>query len=284
MPTKTVVLVHGLFVTRHCWDPWVARYEARGYRCISVAYPGRDDAPAALRSRHPDPSVGGLTLTAVLEHHVQVIRSLDEAPILVGHSFGGLLVQLLLQRDLGAAGVAIDSVPPRGVVTTRWSFYRSLLPGLNPLVPVSRPYLMTPAQFAYAFAHTMTPADQRTTYEREVAPESRRLMRAPLTREGRIDFGRARPPLLVIAGELDHIMPAPLNRANAARYGPSPSATVFREFPGRTHMIIGEPGWEEVADFALEWATGVQSSGADRTRAAHAVATTARLADEPARP
>jgi pimeloyl-ACP methyl ester carboxylesterase len=239
---------------------------------LTPAYPARDLPVAALRARHPDPATAQVTLPLVLDHLVSTIRKLDRPPILIGHSFGGLLTQLLLQRQLGACGVAIDSVPPLGVLSLRWSFLRSLWPPLNPLVPGSRPYLMSFPHFRYAFVNTLQPAEQRRFYDQQVVPESRRLARAALGRSARIDFARPRPPLLLIAGEKDHIIPASLNRTNWARYRHSPSITDFHECRGRDHYLIGAPGWEEVADRALEWAVNAQMHAVKAPQTAESVA------------
>lgn len=254
MTTKTIVLIHGLFVTRASWAPWVAHYEARGYRCLAPAYPERELPVAALRARQPDAATAAVTLERVLERFTAVIASLDQPPILIGHSFGGLLTQLLLQRGLGACGVAIDSVPPPGVLSLRWSFLRSLWPVLNPFVPKSRSYLMSLPHFRYAFVNTLPPAEQQRHHEEQVVPESRRLARAALGSAARIRFDAMRPPLLLIAGEKDHIIPASLNRTNWREYQRSPAHTDFHEFPGRDHFLIASPGWQEVADHALAWA------------------------------
>lgn len=257
-----IVFVHGLFVTRACWDPWVARFEARGHRCIAPAYPAREATAAELRARHPDPATAAVELPQVLARFEAAIRDLDRPPIVIGHSYGGLLTQLLLQRQLGACGVAIDSVPPPGVVSLRWSFLRSLWPPLNPFVPASRPYLMSLAHFRYAFVNAQEPAEQQRLYDEAVVPESRRLARAALGKQARIDFRARRPPLLLLAGERDHIIPASLNRTNWRAYRRSPSLTEFREFPSRDHYLIGAPGWEQVADAALQWALEASGSQA----------------------
>lgn len=221
---------------------------------MAIPYPLRDESVEALRAKHPDPALGRLTLPAVLDHHVRAIKALGERPILVGHSFGGLLTQLLLQGDVAGAGIAIDSVPPRGVLSVEWSSFRSLWPVLGPFAPRAKPYLMSFSEFQYAFVNAMPLEDQREAYDREVVPESRALARGALGSAGRVDFSRDRAPLLLIAGSNDHIMPTSLIRANFERYRASSAVTAFREFPGRNHYIIGQPGWEEVADFALEWA------------------------------
>ena len=265
--TRTIVFIHGNFVTRHCWDGWVTRYEKLGYTCIPIAYPGRDGSPASLRNNADSALMASLTLARVVEHHVTAIRALNEKPIVIGHSFGGLLTQLMVQRDLPAAAVAIDSVPPQGVLTLKWSFYRSTFPALNPFLPASNPYMMSFKHFQYAFANDLSLAEQRVAYEKDMVPESRRLSRGGLSSAARVDFKRRRSPLLLIAGEKDRIMPAALNRTNFRRYRKSPSVTEFKEFPGRSHYsIIAGKGWEEVADYALDWAMRAASSREGRPR------------------
>lgn len=254
MKTKTIAFIHGNFVTKHCWDQWVERFEGRGYKCIAIAYPLRDEPVATLRRKHPDPALGRLTLFEVIDHHVKILRALPEKPIVIGHSFGGMLTQQMVQRDLAAAAVAIDSVPPQGVITTKFSFIRSLWPVINPLIPRTKPYLMSFPEFQYTFVHTLPLAEQRRAYDQHVVPESRTLARGALSPLSRVDFRRDHAPLLLIAGSEDHIMPASLNKTNFERYAASKSITAFKEFPGRNHYIIGEPGWEEVADYAVQWA------------------------------
>src|SRR5512143_2464439 len=245
MKPRTIVFIHGMYMTSLCWENWLAYFQARGYKCLSPDWPGRDQPVDALRKRHPDPQLGQLTLKRVVQHFNDIIRSMDEKPILIGHSMGGLVVQLLLQRDLAAAGVAIDSAAPRGVFTTQWPFLKSNWPHITPFVSLDDPIEMTFERFQYTFVHTLPRAEQQAAYDRYVVPESRRVPRDSLM--AGIDFKRPHAPLLMIAGSLDHLIPAALNRTNHARYKSSPSVTDLKEFPGRTHFIIGQPAWEEVA-------------------------------------
>lgn len=255
--SKTIVFVHGNFVSKHCWDAWIERYEARGYKCIAPAYPGREKSVAALKRSPNEPILSTLTIEQTVEHLSATIKALPEKPIIIGHSFGGLLTQLLVQRDLASAAVAIDSVPPMGVLTLRWSFFRSLWPVINPFISASKPYTMPFEHFQYTFVNNMPLAEQRKAYDADVVPESRRLGRGGLSLAARVNFKKAHAPLLLIAGEQDHIMPASLNRTNYNRYRKSNSVTEFKEFPGHAHYSIigGSRGWEEVADYAVDWAT-----------------------------
>jgi alpha-beta hydrolase superfamily lysophospholipase len=248
---KTIVFIHGMYMNPLCWEEWVDYYQAKGFKCLALAWPGRDQPVDTLRKQHPDPQLGKLTLSRVLEHFTDTITALDEKPILIGHSMGGLAVQLLLQRDLAAAGIAIDSAPPMGVITTKWSFLKSNWPHITPFVSQSKPIEMTFERFQYTFVNTLPLSEQRTAYDRYVVPESRRVPRESLT--ARIDFKKPHAPLLLIAGSADNIIPASLNKSNQAKYKASTSVADFKEFAGRTHFIIGQTGWKEVADFILAW-------------------------------
>jgi pimeloyl-ACP methyl ester carboxylesterase len=250
---EPILFIHGMFVTPLCWEGWVERFTRAGHTCVAPAWPRHEGTAAELRARHPDPELGQLTLGALVDHFEAAARALPSPPILIGHSMGGLIVQLLLQRGVGARGVAIDSAPPKGVISFKFSFLKANWPVASPFVDEKQPVLLTPGQFRYAFAHTLSDEAAGKVYERLVVPESRRVGRATLTDAAAIDFARPRPPLLLIAGELDHIIPAGLNRKNHARYAKSPARTDFHEFPGRTHYLIGDEGWTEVADYAADW-------------------------------
>jgi pimeloyl-ACP methyl ester carboxylesterase len=253
MATKTILFVHGLFMTYRCWDAWVARFEARGYHTMALPYPGRDAPVEVLRRNHPDPSLGRLTLGQIVDSYEKAVIAMPEKPIIIGHSMGGLITQILLNRGLGAAGVAIDSAPPGGVLTTKWSFLKANWPMLNPFISGSTPHQMSFEQFQYAFVNGLPLADQRAHYDQQVVPESRHAARGALGKVAQIDFDRPRAPLLLLAGSTDNIIPASLNKTNYQKYQNCPSITDFKEFPGRTHYGMGQSGWEELADFVLGW-------------------------------
>lgn len=250
---KTIAFIHGMYMTSLCWENWTNYFQAQGYHCIAPAWLGRDKPIEQLRKNHPDPELGKLTLTDVLTQLTGIIQTLDEKPILIGHSMGGLITQLLLQRDLAAAGVAIDSAPPVGVFTTELSFVKANWEHINPFASQSQPIAMTFERFQYAFVNSLPESEQRAAFERYVVPESRRVPRESLTRTAMIDFKKPHAPLLFIAGGNDHIIPASLNRNNYAKYKASLSITDYKEFAGRAHFIIGQKNWEEVAEYVVGW-------------------------------
>jgi pimeloyl-ACP methyl ester carboxylesterase len=205
-------------------------------------------------------SVAGVGVAEIVDHYVRILRELPHSPILIGHSFGGAFVQLLLDRGLGAVGVAIHSAPVRGVYTLPLSTLKASFPILGNPANVRRAIALTPKQFHYAFANTLTEHDSAAAYDRYHIPgPGRVLFEAALANLNpnaptRIDFRRSgRAPLLLIAGGADHLVPAAVNRENARRYR-SAALTEFIEFPTRSHFTLGQPGWEEVADYALDWA------------------------------
>ncbi|HLY25323.1 MAG TPA: alpha/beta hydrolase [Aggregatilineales bacterium] len=252
MRTKTIVFIHGLFMTYRCWDQWVSYLGNKGYKCIAVPWPLRDQSVEVLRQANPDPKLGQLTLDDVINKHVEAIHALDEKPVVIGHSLGGLMAQILLQRDLLAAAVAIDPAPPQGLISAKWSFIKGNWPVLNMLNPSSRPYMMPFEAFQYAFVNGLPLDEQQRAYA-QVPPESLRIARGVLSKSAHVDFKKAHAPLLIYAGEQDHIVPASLNQANFAKYKVSPSKTDFKEWPGRTHYGFAQKGWEELADYALNW-------------------------------
>lgn len=256
--TQTIVFLHGAWVTPRCWDPFVGYFEARGHRCLAPAWPGKDRPIDAIRA---DPSpLAGLGIREIVDHYEAIIRSLDEPPILIGHSFGGLFVQILLDRGLGTAGVGIDSAPPRGVFAFEPSAFRSLASVLFTWRGWRKVVRWSLSNFRYAFVHTLPKDDARAAYEAHVTPETGRIFfqgalagldrRSPAT----VNFANAsRAPLLLIAGGQDHIIPAAVNRRNYAKHARSSARTDFKQFPGRTHWIIAQEGWQEVAEYIAGW-------------------------------
>jgi pimeloyl-ACP methyl ester carboxylesterase len=251
MKTKTIVLIHGMFMTPLCWEKWIPYYQSKGYHAIAPAWPGRDKPVETLRAAHPDPELPKLKLNHIVDHMETFIKGLGEKPAIIGHSMGGLAVQLLLQRDVAVAGVAIDPAPPAGVFSTKWSFVKANFPAINPFL-LNQPIQMTFERFQYAFVNTSPLDEQRAAYDRYVVPESRGVPTSSLTSAGKVDFARPRRPLLITAGEKDTIVPASLNRSNYQKYT-GPSVTDFKEFAGRDHFGIGSRGWQEIADYSLEW-------------------------------
>jgi alpha-beta hydrolase superfamily lysophospholipase len=255
-----IVLVHGLWMTPLSWEHWVERYTQAGHNVVAPAYPGFEVGIEALRA-DPTP-IAEVTIPETVAHLEEVIRGLDSPPILMGHSFGGALVQILLDHGLGAAGVAIDSVPTEGVLTLPLSQIKATFPVLSNPANRHRAVGFTPEQFHYAFTNSLGEEESLAVYERYHIPAPGSWVWGgvlanftPGHQATWVNYdNNDRAPLLFIAGENDHIMPAAVNKSNANKYRDSTAFTEYREYPGRTHFTVGQAGWEEVADDALAWA------------------------------
>ena len=256
---RNIVLIHGLWMTSLSWEHWVTRYQALGYNVIARSWPGLGGDIDKLRS---DPSgIAGLGISEVVEFYEGLIRELNAPPIIMGHSFGGLITQILLDRGLGAAGVAIAPAPVKGILFLPFSTIKTSFPALRNPANNHRAVALTPEQFHYAFTNDMSMESSHSIYERYAVPgPDHMLFQAAFANFNphaatAVDFlNSERAPLLLIAGGNDHVSPAAVVEANYKLYRKSIATTEYREFPERTHYTLGQPGWEEVADFALGWA------------------------------
>jgi pimeloyl-ACP methyl ester carboxylesterase len=254
----TIVLIHGLWLTPRCWEHWAGHYADAGFNVLAPPWPGMEDEVEALRK---DPSgMDGLGIEKIADHYDKLVRTLSRPPILIGHSFGGLIVQILLDRGLGAAGVALHSAPVRGVYRVPLSGVRSSFPVLRSPKYRNGTVPLTTEQWHYAFTNTLDRTSSAVTYAHYHVPAPGRALWQVVTANfrrrspTRVDFRRHRPPLLMVAGGADHTVPAAVCRENARRYRWSGAITDYKEFPGRPHFTMAAPGWEDVADFALGWA------------------------------
>jgi pimeloyl-ACP methyl ester carboxylesterase len=254
--TKTVVFIHGAWLTPTSWDLFKEPYERRGYVCLAPPWPYNDRTVAALR-RNPDPRLARAGIAEIVDHYAEIVEKLPEPPILVGHSFGGLFVQLLLDRGLGAAGVGIDSAPIRGVLAGPRAL-RSALSVLLTWKGWTKTIEMPFKNFQRDFANTLPEMDQREAYARHVVPAPGRIyFQNACGIASRIGFGNAkRAPLLLVAGLSDRTIEPAMMRATLRKYRKSGQATELKEFPNRPHFLIATPGWEEIADYCIEWAEG----------------------------
>jgi pimeloyl-ACP methyl ester carboxylesterase len=246
-------------MTSASWSNWVARYTGMGYHVVARSWPGMEGDIEELRR---DPSaIATLGIGEIVDHYEHIVRGLDNAPFIIGHSFGGLITQILLDRGLGAAGVAIAPAPVKGIVFLPLSTLRVSLPALSNPANIHRAVPLTAEQFHYAFTNSLSEAESLAVYEKLAVPgPDHVLFQAAFANFNphaatAVDFRNDdRAPLLLIAGGNDHVCPASVVEANFKLYKNSKAVTEYRNFPGRTHYTLGQDGWEEVADYALTWA------------------------------
>jgi pimeloyl-ACP methyl ester carboxylesterase len=253
----TIVLIHGMWMTPLSWEHWAERYRGRGHAVLAPAWPGLDREPEELR-RDPSP-LHGLSIPDVIDHYDTIIRGLDRPPIIMGHSFGGLFAQLLLDRGLGAAGVALDTAAPKGVLRLPLSTLRAAWPALKNPLGKNKAAPLTRDQFHWCFTNALSREDSDAVYDRYYIPGSAR----PFFQAGYANLNPraatkvtyenpSRPPLLLVTGEEDRICPPAVNVATWKKQRQAPAVTEHREYAGRCHFP-GQDGWEEVADYALSW-------------------------------
>jgi pimeloyl-ACP methyl ester carboxylesterase len=257
--SETIVLIHGLWMTPLSWEHWNARFSDAGHTVLAPAWPGFDRPIEEIR-RDTAP-FARLGVKEITDHYDGIIRGLDRPPIIMGHSFGGLVAQLLLDRGLGAAGVAVDPAPPRGVFILPPAQLRVAWVALKNPANRHRTQMLSAEQFHYAFCNTLSESESQTVYERYAVPGPGR----PLFQAGLANFNPKavtkvnfrndeRAPLLIFGGGKDHTVPGVVSHSNYRLQKKSKAVTEYKEYADRSHYTVGQDGWETVADYALEWA------------------------------
>ena len=249
----TIVFITGAFVGNNCWDKWRIYFESNGYKTTAPHWPNKDASPQELRNRQPNALIASNRLAALTDYYSNIAENLSDSTILIGHSIGGLIVQLLLQRGLGSAGVAIHPVPPQGIMTFKFSFLKAGWGPLGFFTSAKKSFLMSFQQWQYAFTNEMDYDTQKETYQQFAIPESKLIVRDTITSVAKVDFKKPHAPLLITSGSIDHTIPASLNYANYKKYSDKKSVTDYREFEGRNHFVLGQSTWKEDADYILAW-------------------------------
>jgi non-heme chloroperoxidase len=252
-----VVFVHGLWLLASSWQAWAERFERAGYIALT---PGWPDDPQTVEAANEDPSVfARKTIGAIAGHYERVIRKLAKKPAVVGHSFGGLLTEILAGRGLNAVSVAISPAPYRGVLPLPISALISAWPVLKNPANRNRAIPLTAQQFRYAFGNAVTERESQQLFERYAVPgagmplfESAAANLNPWT-EDAVERNPDRGPMLLIAGAEDHTVPPAVVKASYGLERRDDAVTEYLEIPGRGHSLTIDNGWEEVAEAALRF-------------------------------
>ena len=257
MNITTIVLVPSLWMTALCWEHWVKHYSDKGYCVVARSWPGMEGGIEQLR-RDPS-SFASLGLTEVVDHYEQIIRELETPPIIIGHGFGGLVTQILLDRGWGAAGVAIAPAPVKGVRKLPLSGFKIALSALGNRFNKRETTSLSPKQFHETFANTLTEAQSRSAFTRYGLPGPNRVllqtMLANFTRHTAKTVNvrnDTRAPLLLVAGGKDRVAPPSLVKANFDLYRESKAETDYKEFPDQANFTFLQQ--TKIADYVLGWA------------------------------
>jgi pimeloyl-ACP methyl ester carboxylesterase len=256
---KNIVFVHGAWLTSLSWENYIPYFEKKGYTSIAPEWPYRDASVQQLRENTRS-ELAEIGVKELVDHYEAIVRKLPEPPILIGHSFGGIVVQQLLDRGVGSAGVTLDSVAPEGVLAVDWTVLKANAKVLFGWMNWDRVVHMTFPEFQYAFTNSFPEEEQHYYYDRYVVPETGRLFfqaafaQLDPNHALKVNFeNNDRAPLLLITGEKDHLVPAHVTKANFDHYKQSTARTDFKEFEGRSHLIAAGEGWEEVANYIADW-------------------------------
>lgn len=266
-----IVLIHGLWMTPKSWNTWAERFRAQGHEVIIPGWPGIDDRSVEDIRRDPS-ALKGIGLKQIADNYERIIRALPVKPIIMGHSFGGVITQMLADRGLGAAYVGVAPGQTAGVtalpLSTLWTGTPILSNpfGRNGAKPLSKRH------FHFTFGNDLSRAASDELWEEYAVNSYNRVffegVTSVLNEKGgvtHVDYARAdRAPLLVITGEIDHVVPPAIGRAIVKKYrsSGSPAVVEYKEYAGRTHRLVSQDGWEEIADYALTWAVAHATASA----------------------
>ncbi len=248
---KTIVMIHGMWGGSWCWNNFKLFFEERGYRCLTPTLRHHEIGP----KDQPDPRLGTTSLLDYAQDLEEHIRNLDEKPFLMGHSMGGLLTQILGARDLAKGLVLLTPASPSGINALKFSVIKSFWSVLTKWGFWRNPHRLSFQASVYSMMHLLSEEDQRAAYERFVYESGRAATEIGFwlfdsKRAAQVDASKVTCPVLVVCGAEDRITPASVVRKVANKYK---AVSTYREFENHAHWVIGERGWEEIAEFISGW-------------------------------
>jgi pimeloyl-ACP methyl ester carboxylesterase len=257
-PNTPVVFIHGLWLHATSWTPWMDLFASRGYEPLAPGWPG--DLASVMEARANPESVAGFGIEEVTNHYAKIISGLDRKPVLIGHSFGGMIAEKLLGQDDGVAAVAIDAAQIKGVLPLPLSALRSTLPVFKNPANKHKAVSLSVEQFRYAFGNAVSEEENKVLYDQWTIPSPGR----PLFEAAAANFSRHSPakvatenqgrgPLLLVMGGEDHTVPEAITKSTLKQYRHSSAVTDLVEFPDRGHSLTIDSGWREIAEASLTW-------------------------------
>jgi pimeloyl-ACP methyl ester carboxylesterase len=253
----TILMIHGMWGTGSFLENFRSFFEGKGYQCVIPTLRFHDRDPNAL----PDPRLGTTSLLDYAADLEKLIRQLPVVPILMGHSMGGFLAQVLGSRGLAKALVLLTPTPPHGIIALKPSVVRAFWSALTTWGFWKKPFRLTFAEVSYSMLNLMPPEGRRSTYDKFVYESGRAASEIGFwifdSKGGaKVDESKVTCPVLIIAGEKDRIHPGSVTRKIAEKYK---RVATYKEFSGHGHWVIGEPGWQQIAEYIEEWLHQLES-------------------------
>jgi pimeloyl-ACP methyl ester carboxylesterase len=255
---RPVVFIHGLFLHATSWGPWVDLFTQAGYAPVA---PGWPNEPATVEEARDQPdAVANIGIDEATEHFHKIVESVGDAPVIIGHSFGGLITEKLLGQGAGAAGVAIDPAQIKGVLPLPLAQLRAGLPALGNPTNRHKSVMLTDKEFRFGFGNAVPEEESKALYDRWAIPSpARPLFEAAAANlnihsPAKVDTANeARGPLLLISGTADHTVPDVVTRSTLRQYRDSMATTELKQFEDRGHSLTIDHGWQDVANEVLSW-------------------------------
>lgn len=256
-----IAFVHGLWLHAESWKPWIEFFQKNGYEATAANWPGDSETTEATRNNAR--AVAGYGVTEIADFIADQLTRFQTKPVLIGHSFGGLLVQNLLGRDLAVAAVAIDPAPIKGVPELPFSALKSVFPVLGNPFNFNKAISLTEPQFRFGFTNAVSEEEARELYQKYAMPAPARPLFQAATATlnpnsaTKVNVKNAtRGPLLLISGTADNTVPPVMVQSTLRRYSKSGAVTEFKEFANRGHSLTIDSGWQEIAEYILSWLRG----------------------------
>ncbi|MBA4056300.1 MAG: alpha/beta hydrolase [Marivirga sp.] len=250
---KSVVFIAGTFFSNSCWEEWKLYFESEGYICTSPPWPHKQVSSEELRNGPSNTAIASIRLAALTRFYGDIVKGFPVKPILIGHSLGGLIVQLLIQQGLGTAGVAVHSFPPFGILSLDFSFLKKWWHAIGFFSSAENAYLISFVKWKHTVSNGMTCEQQKQSYYDYAIPESKLVVRDALTRMSQIDFEKQHAPLLFTSGGHDRLIPSNVNYRNFEKYKSGNSITDYEDFKASNHLVFGPRECMEEADFIIHW-------------------------------
>jgi pimeloyl-ACP methyl ester carboxylesterase len=251
--TKTVMFISGAFVSHYYWEQWIWYFKSKGYKVVAPPWIHKNDTPENLRDENICNKIDSICLSELLCYYTEIIEQFQEKPILIGHSYGGLLVQLLVQQDLAAAGVCISSFPPAGLSLKKLVFYKNIIQFSNHFFSDKGIVLPTFKKWQNLLYNAASEEEQIIAFEDFIIPESKKVLCDLLLKNTRINFKKRHVPLFFIAGSKDNFVTSKVLYWNYKKYKNFYSITCYKKLEGKDHFLILDIQWKETAESIVKW-------------------------------